>query len=159
MLDALIDVWGADRVGLRLSPNGDSQGADDPDPAETFGAAAKVAQDRKIAFLELRQPGPDGTFGRTDVPQQDGLIRSIYTGPLVLNSDYDPEQAAKDVESGRADAVAFGRPFISNPDLPIRIAKGAHLAENVNVPQSWYLPGEEGYIDYPTLAEETAQTA
>ena len=159
VLDALIDVWGADRVGLRLSPNGDSQGADDPDPAETFGAAAKVAQDRKIAFLELRQPGPDGTFGRTDVPQQDGLIRSIYTGPLVLNSDYDPEQAAKDVESGRADAVAFGRPFISNPDLPIRIAKGAHLAENVNVPQSWYLPGEEGYIDYPTLAEETAQTA
>ena len=152
-------MWGADRVGLRLSPNGDSQGADDPDPAETFGAAAQVAQDRGVAFLELRQPGPDGTFGSTDVPKQDALIRSIYKGPLVLNSDYTPEEAAKDVESGRADAISFGRPFISNPDLPVRIAKGAALAENVDVPKSWYLPGAEGYIDYPTLEEEQASAA
>lgn len=158
-LDALIDVWGADRVGLRLSPNGETQGVDDPDPAETFGAAAKVAEDRKVAFLELRQPGPNGTFGATDVPKQDAHIRGIYTGPLVLNSDYTPEEAASDVESGRADAISFGRPFISNPDLPTRIAKGAHLAENVNVPQSWYLPGPEGYIDYPTLEEEAAASA
>ena len=156
VLDALIDVWGADRVGLRLSPNGETQGADDPDPAVTFGAAAQVAQDRDIAFLELRQPGPEGTFGSTDVPQQDAHIRSIYKGPLVLNSDYVPADAAKDVESGRADAISFGRPFISNPDLPTRIAKGAALAENVNVPQSWYLPGAAGYIDYPTLEEEAA---
>ena len=146
-------------VGGRLSPNGETQGADDPDPAETFGAAAKVAQDRKVAFLELRQPGPNGTFGATDVPQQDAHIRGIYTGPLVLNSDYTPEEAASDVESGRADAISFGRPFISNPDLPTRIAKGAHLAENVNVPQSWYLPGEAGYIDYPTLEEAAAARA
>lgn len=154
VLDALIGVWGADRVGLRLSPNGDTQGCDDPDPAETFGAAAKVAQDRGIAFLELRQPGPEGTFGSTEVPRQDAHIRSIYTGPLVLNSDYGPQEAATDIESGRADAISFGRPFISNPDLPARIAKGADLAENVNVPQSWYLTGEAGYIDYPTLEEE-----
>lgn len=159
VLDALISVWGADRVGLRLSPNGETQGCDDPDPAETFGAAAKVAQDRGIAFLELRQPGPEGTFGNTDVPKQDAVIRSIYKGPLVLNSDYGPEDAVEDIASGRADAISFGRPFISNPDLPARIAKGAHLAENVNVPQSWYLPGEAGYIDYPTLEEETAETA
>ena len=159
VLDALIDVWGADRVALRLSPNGETQGCDDANPAETFGAAAQVAQDRGIAFLELRQPGPDGTFGKTDVPKQDAVIRSIFSGALVLNSDYDPAEAAQDIESGRADAISFGRPFISNPDLPARIAKGAPLAENVNVPQSWYLPGPEGYIDYPTLAEETAKTA
>ena len=123
------------------------------------GAQAQVAQDRGVAFLELRQPGPDGTFGSTDVPKQDALIRSIYKGPLVLNSDYTPEEAAKDVESGRADAISFGRPFISNPDLPVRIAKGAALAENVDVPKSWYLPGAEGYIDYPTLEEEQASAA
>lgn len=156
VLTALIDVWGADRVGLRLSPNGESQGCDDSDPAATFGAAAKVAEDLGIAFLELREPGPDGTFGSTEVPKQSPLIRSIYSGPLILNSDYDPAQAAADVDAGRADAISFGRPFISNPDLPDRIRAGADLAPNKGVPQSWYGRGPEGYVDYPTLMEQSA---
>ncbi|MFK8003691.1 MAG: alkene reductase [Polyangiales bacterium] len=151
VLEQLVDVWGKERVSLRLSPNGETQGCDDPDPAETFGAAAKVAQAAGISFLELRQPGAKGTFGRTDVPQQDGLIRTLFTGPLVLNSDYTAEGAAQDIASGRCDAVTFGRPFISNPDLPARIRVGAELAPNKDVPQSWYLPGSAGYIDYPTL--------
>ncbi len=159
VLEALVDVWGADRVSARLSPNGDSQGADDSDPATTFAAAAQVAQDLKLGFLELRQPGPEGTYGRTDVPQQDAMIRSIYTGPLVLNSDYSAEDAAADIDAGRCDAVSFGRPFISNPDLPHRIRLGAELAPNTNVPKSWYLPGPAGYIDYPTLDEERAAGA
>lgn len=153
VLTALVDVWGPERVGLRLSPNGETQGCDDSDPAATFGAAAEVAQALGIAFLELRQPGPEGTFGSTEVPQQDALIRRIYKGPLILNSDYTPEEAARDVASGRCDAVSFGRPFISNPDLPARIARGAELAPNVNVPHSWYGRGPEGYIDYPALEE------
>jgi len=156
VLTALIDVWGADRVGLRLSPNGESQGCDDSDPAATFGAAARVAADLGIAFLELRQPGPEGTFGSTEVPKQSPLIRSIYSGPLILNSDYDAAQASADVEAGRADAISFGRPFISNPDLPDRIRAGADFAANKGVPQSWYGRGPEGYIDYPTLMEQSA---
>lgn len=156
VLTALIDVWGAGRVGLRLSPNGETQGCDDSNPAATFGAAAKVAQDLGIAFLELREPGPDGTFGNTEVPKQSPLIRSIYSGPLVLNSDYDAAQAAADVAAGRADAISFGRPFISNPDLPERIRAGADFAPNKGVPQSWYGRGPEGYIDYPTLMEQSA---
>jgi 2,4-dienoyl-CoA reductase-like NADH-dependent reductase (Old Yellow Enzyme family) len=156
VVERLIAVWGKDLVSVRLSPNGDSQGTDDSNPAATFGEAARVLQDLGIGFLELRQPGPDGTFGQTDVPQQDALIRSIYTGPLVLNSDYTPEQAAADVASGRADAISFGRPFISNPDLVERIRVGAHINPNKGVPQTWYFPGEVGYTDYPTLAEETA---
>ena len=151
VLEALIAVWGADRVSIRLSPNGESQGCDDPDPASIFGAAARVVQELGVSFVELRQPGPEGTFGRTDVPYQDGLIRSIYTGPLMLNSDYGAEQAAADVSSGRCDAVSFGRPYISNPDLAERIRVGADWSPNVNVPKSWYLPGPEGYIDYPAL--------
>ena len=154
--ERLIAVWGKERVSVRLSPNGDSQGVDDSNPAATFGEAARVLQELGIGFLELRQPGPEGTFGRTDVPQQDGLIRSIYSGSLVLNSDYTPEGAAADIASGRADAISFGRPFISNPDLVERIRQGAHINPNKGVPQTWYFPGEEGYIDYPTLAEETA---
>ncbi|WP_338446225.1 alkene reductase [Pelagerythrobacter marensis] len=154
VLTVLIDVWGADRVGLRLSPNGETQGCDDSDPAATFGAAAEVAEALGIAFLELRQPGPDGTFGKTDVPKQDDVIREIYSGPLILNSDYTPEEASRDVADGRCEAVSFGRPFISNPDLPQRIARGAELAPNKDVPHSWYGRGPEGYIDYPALQED-----
>ena len=151
--ERLVSIWGAGRVSVRLSPNGDSQGADDSDPAAIFGEAARVLQALEIGFLELRQPGPKGTFGRTDVPQQDALIRSIYRGPLVLNSDYTADEAAADIASGRADAISFGRPFISNPDLVERIRIGAPFAPNVGVPQTWYFPGDVGYIDYPTLAE------
>ncbi len=151
VLEALIEVWGADRVSIRMSPNGETQGCDDPDPASIFGAAAQVVQDLRIAFVELRQPGPAGTFGATTVPQQDGLIRSIYSGALMLNSDYSAEQAETDVASGRCDAISFGRPYISNPDLAERIKVGADWAPNTNVPKSWYLPGPEGYIDYPAL--------
>ena len=153
VLVALIDVWGAGRVSVRLSPNGETQGCDDSDPATTFAAAAKVCEELGLGFVELRQPGPDGTFGRTDVPRQDGVIRGVYTGPLVLNSDYSAEDAVRDIDSGRCDAVSFGRPYISNPDLAERIAVGAEWAENVNVPASWYLPGPQGYIDYPTMDE------
>jgi 2,4-dienoyl-CoA reductase-like NADH-dependent reductase (Old Yellow Enzyme family) len=77
----------------------------------------------------------------------------------VLNSDYTAESADADVTSGRADAIAFGRPYISNPDLAERIRVGAEWAPNVNVPASWYLPGPAGYIDYPTMDEETADAA
>ena len=156
VLEAIVDVWGADRVGIRLSPNGDSQGTDDTNPPATFGAAAKVVEDMGLAYLELRQPGPDGTFGRTDVPKQDALIRSIYSGALILNSDYTAQEADDDVTSGRCDAVSFGRPYISNPDLEKRIAAGAEFNPNKDVPKSWYFPIPEGYIDYPTMEEEKA---
>ncbi|MGH6787730.1 MAG: alkene reductase [Novosphingobium sp.] len=151
VLERLIAVWGAGRVSIRLSPNGETQGCDDPDPAGVFGAAARVLEDLGIGFLELREPGPEGSFGRTDVPKQSPLIRSIYSGPVVLNSDYAAQNAAADIAAGRCDAVSFGRPYISNPDLDRRIALGAEWAPNVNVPKSWYLPGPEGYIDYPAL--------
>ena len=154
VLEAIIAVWGADKVSIRLSPNGETQGCDDPDPASIFGAAARVCEELKLGFVELRQPGPEGTFGRTDVPMQDALIRSIYSGKLVLNSDYTAAEAEADVASGRCDAISFGRPYISNPDLATRIRRGAEWAPNVNVPKTWYLPGPEGYIDYPALDPE-----
>ncbi|MFZ9395640.1 MAG: alkene reductase [Erythrobacter sp.] len=156
VLEALVDVWGADRVGIRLSPNGESQGCDDSNPPATFGAAAKVCEELGLAFVELREPGPDGTFGQTDVPKQSPMIREIYSGALVLNSDYTAAEADADVSAGRCDAVSFGRPYISNPDLAERIRVGAHWNPNKDVPKSWYFPGEAGYIDYPTLAEEQA---
>lgn len=159
VLEELIDVWGADRVGIRLSPNGDSQGTDDTNPPATFGAATKVIEELGLAFLELREPGPDGTFGQTDVPKQSPLIRTLYSGPLILNSDYTAQEADDDVSSGKCDAVTFGRPYISNPDLEKRIAVGAQFNPNKDVPKSWYFPIPEGYTDYPTLEEEQAADA
>lgn len=156
VLEGIIAEWSADRVSVRLSPNGDSQGCDDSNPEATFGAAAHVCEKLGLGFVELREPGPDGTFGRTDAPKQSPLIRSIYSGPLVLNSDYDGAKAAADVEAGKCDAVSFGRPYISNPDLAERIRLGAEFVPNKDVPKSWYLPGPAGYIDYPTLAEQAA---
>ena len=119
-----------------------------------FSHAAGLLNDRGIAFLELRQPGPDGTFGRTEVPKQDAAIRKAFHGPLVLNSDYGFEDGQADLASGRADAIAYGRTFLANPDLVERFRQGAAL--NDSEIRTWYSQGAEGYIDYPTLAEEKA---
>ncbi|AUW56804.1 alkene reductase [Sphingobium sp. SCG-1] len=145
---------GANRTGVRLSPNGDTQGVIDSDPASVFSLAAQALDEIGIAFLELREPGPDGSFGRTDQPRQSPLIRQHFKGPLILNSDYDKARAEADLASGRADAISFGRPFIANPDLPERLSTGAPLAQPPMA--TWYSQGPEGYVDYPTLTEAAA---
>ena len=147
--EALIGVWGKDRVAVRLSPNGETQGVDDSAPEKLFPAAAAALDALGIAFLELREPGPEGTFGRTDVPKQSPAIRAAFRGPLILNSDYTVALAEAALANGIADAVAFGRPFIGNPDLVERIRAGTDWsADN---PQTWYSPGPVGYTDYPAL--------
>ncbi|MBO1359477.1 alkene reductase [Acetobacter sacchari] len=146
--ERVIATIGADRTSVRLSPNGNSQGVDDSDPAAVFLPAAKMLSDLGIASLGLREPGPDGTFGSTDVPKLSPRIREAFDGVLILNSDYSPETAQKALESGLADAISFGRPFIANPDLPRRIKDGLPLAEADM--KTWYSQGPEGYIDYPT---------
>jgi 2,4-dienoyl-CoA reductase-like NADH-dependent reductase (Old Yellow Enzyme family) len=151
---AVVDAIGADRVGVRLSPNGDSQGVNDSDPASLFAAAAQMLDSIGIAFLELREPGPDGTFGDTDVPRQSPVIRRHFRGPLILNSDYDAERAQADLDSGVADAISFGRPFLANPDLPERLLTGAPLNEAIMA--TWYSQGPKGYVDYPALEKTDA---
>jgi 2,4-dienoyl-CoA reductase-like NADH-dependent reductase (Old Yellow Enzyme family) len=144
--EAVAGVVGAERMGVRFSPNGESQGVDDRHPEELFPAAAKMLDAMGIAFLELREPGPDGTFGKTDVPKVSPRIRDVFTRPLVLNSDYTKQTADAAIASGLADAITFGRPFIANPDLPARLAKGAALAKDDMA--TWYTQGDEGYVDY-----------
>lgn len=154
---AVADAIGADRTSVRLSPNGESQGVDDSDPASLFALAAQALDAIGIAFLELREPGPDGSFGSTDVPRQSPMIRRHFSGPLILNSDYDLARAQADLDSGLADAVSFGRPFLANPDLVDRLKASAP----VNQPEMaiFYSQGAEGYTDFPTLEEEAAQAA
>ncbi|RXD03227.1 alkene reductase [Sphingomonas sp. UV9] len=153
--ERVISVAGADRTSVRLSPNGDSQGVDDSNPEPLFTAAAKALSDLGIAFLELREPGPDGTFGKTDVPKLSPAIRKVFKGVLVVNSDYTTvEEAQAELDSGNADAISFGRTFIANPDLPARLRAGAALAKDDA--KTWYSRGPEGYIDYPALQTANA---
>ncbi|KQN35630.1 alkene reductase [Sphingomonas sp. Leaf407] len=152
VVDRLIAEVGAGRTAVRFSPNGDTQGVIDSDPASVFVPAAKLLNDKGIAFLELREPGPDGTFGSTTQPRVSPAIRKVFAGPLVLNQDYDGSNAQAELDAGIADAIAFGRPYLANPDLPERLRQGAPL--NKDDMATWYSRGAEGYTDYPTL--ETA---
>lgn len=151
---AVADTIGSDRTSVRLSPNGESYGVDDSNPAPLFAAAADMLNEIGIAFLELREPGPDGTFGSTDVPRLSPLIRKHFKGPLVLNSDYNLERAKADLDSGLADAISFGRPFLANPDLVERLRSHAPL--NQDRMETYYSQSADGYIDYPMLADRMA---
>lgn len=151
---AVAGVVGKDRTAVRLSPNGAIQGVDDSDPDALFGAAAAKLSEIGIAFLEMREPGPDGTFGKPNHPPVAPVVKRAFAGPLVLNSDYDGASAQAVLDEGKADAVAFGRTFIANPDLPQRLREGAPL--NKDVQATWYSQGPEGYVDYPALTDRAA---
>jgi 2,4-dienoyl-CoA reductase-like NADH-dependent reductase (Old Yellow Enzyme family) len=150
VVDAVAGEIGAERTAIRFSPNGDTQGTIDSDPAALFTYVAEQLESRGLAFIELREPGPNGTFGRSDQPAVSPVFRAHYSGPLILNSDYTVESAGIAVASGLADGIAFGRPFISNPDLVERLRNGQPLATSEMA--SWYSQGDEGYIDYPTAS-------
>ncbi len=147
---AVAGTVGAERTGVRLSPNGNSQGANDSNPHALFAAAAAALSEIGIAYLELREPGPNGTFGRAEVDPVAPTIREHFRGPLVLNSDYDDKAGQAQLDSGVADAITFGRTFIANPDLPQRFARHVPLTKDNMA--TWYSRGPEGYVDYPTAA-------
>ena len=150
VVQAVAETVGAERTGVRLSPNGAIQGCNDSDPESLFVAAAQALQEAGIAYLEMREPGEGGTFGKADHPPIAPAMRRVFTGPMILNCDYDPATAAAALGDGTADAIAFGRSFISNPDLPRRIADGVALAKDEM--RTWYSQGPEGYVDYPKAA-------
>ncbi len=148
--EAVAGVAGADRTGVRLSPNGEVQGANDSNPQPLFTAAAAALSDLGIAFLELREPRPGSSFGKPDHPAIAPAVRQVFANPLVLNSDYDYAHAQAALDSGVADAIAFGRPFIANPDLPRRLRDG--LVLNTPDPRTFYTQEAAGYTDYPAAA-------
>lgn len=148
---AVVETVGADRTAVRLSPNGEIQGVDDSDQISLFVAAAAVLSPFDLAFLELREPKPDGTFGKPSTEPVAPKMREVFRGPLVLNSDYTSRADAQEqIDAGVADAIAFGRPFLANPDLPRRLKDG--LALNKDDMATWYTQGPEGYLDYPIAA-------
>jgi len=140
--DACIEVWGAGRVGVHLAPRGGSHSMADSDPAATFGHVARELGRRRIAFIFARDPQVTDPLG--------AALKAAFGGPLIANEQLTRDSAEQVLAAGSADAVAFGRLFIANPDLPRRLRTGAPLAEPR--PETFIVAGAEGYTDYPALA-------
>jgi 2,4-dienoyl-CoA reductase-like NADH-dependent reductase (Old Yellow Enzyme family) len=147
---AVADAIGADRTGVRLSPNGESQGVNDSDPLPLFARALEAMSGIGIGHLELREPPTDGSFGTGDMDPLASQLRPHFKGPLILNSDFSAERASLEIEAGIGDAVAFGRPFIGNPDFVRRIRENIPLASADM--DTWFTQGDEGYTDYQKVA-------
>lgn len=147
--DAVTEVWGPDRVGVHLRPRGEEHDMGDSDPRSVFGYVAEELGRRQIAFLFVRETeGPDSLVGE---------LRRLFGGPVITNEEMDAEDGCRLIESGAADAVAFGRDYIATPDLAERIAVGTAL--NTPNPATFYPDSGEdlavGYTDYPAMSEET----
>ncbi|MNB99569.1 N-ethylmaleimide reductase [compost metagenome] len=139
--DAAIETWGAGRVGVHLSPRADLHDMGDDNLAETFTYVARELGKRGIAFICSREKEGADSLG----PQ----LKEAFGGPYIANERFTKDSANALLASGQADAVAFGVPFIANPDLPARLQADAPL--NEARPELFYAKGPVGYIDYPTL--------
>ncbi|AIK96391.1 alkene reductase [Candidatus Odyssella acanthamoebae] len=140
--DAVISVWGAGRVGMHLAPRGDSHSMGDSNKLATFTYVAEQLSQRQLAFICVREHLGDDRIG--------GNLRAAFKGAYILNEGIASDKGEKILENGEADAIAFGRSFIANPDLPKRIRLNASL--NEPNPTTFYASGAEGYTDYPFLA-------
>jgi 2,4-dienoyl-CoA reductase-like NADH-dependent reductase (Old Yellow Enzyme family) len=149
IVDQLISVWGAGRVGVHLAPRGDAHDMGDSNPLQTFGYVAGELGRRRIAFICARERLGDGRIG----PH----LKKAFGGVFIANEGFTRESAEKVLAANEADAIAFGKLFIANPDLPERLASGAPL--NEWNPQTFYSTGAEGYTDYPEYEPQLAGAA
>ena len=151
--DAVIGVWGASRVGYKISPYFSNLGMSDSSPIDTFSYLAKELGSREIAYLHVAEAVAGPALAPTGTVRATPILRRLFGGPVIVNGGYDLESANAAIASDEADLVAFGVPFLANPDLPERWRRGAPL----NAPQvdHFYAGEEKGYIDYPTLEQVT----
>ena len=155
--DAVIEVWGKGRVGVRLSPYGKFSDMGDSDPETHFSYVLQQLSLRGIAYAHLVEPRV-GSAGKGDPiddsqPRTSHIFRKAFHGVLISAGGYTAATAEETIADGYADAVAFGRLFIANPDLPERLRTNAPL--NTPDRRSFYGGTEKGYTDYPSLEEAT----
>jgi 2,4-dienoyl-CoA reductase-like NADH-dependent reductase (Old Yellow Enzyme family) len=143
VVDAVVSVWGAGRVGVHLAPRADSHSMGDSDLAATFGYVAKALGEREIAFVSTREYEGADSLGP--------VLKAAFGGVYFANEKFDLDSANAAIDAGKADAVMFGKAYIANPDLVDRLRKRAPL----NAPDftTFYGPDAKGYTDYPTLAQ------
>ena len=144
--DAVVAEWGADRVGVHLAPRGDSHGMGDSDISSVFHHAARELGLRKLAFLCARESYEQPALGPS--------LKQTFGGVYIANESFSADAARAAIRAGEADAVAFGKSAIANPDLVERFRTGAPL--NAPEPSTFYADGPEGYTDYPFLETASA---
>jgi N-ethylmaleimide reductase len=159
VVKAVSQVWGPDRVGVRLSPLGAINDISDDDPEATFGTVAARLSDYRLAYLHVVNPAlaavEHGTEPDPRPLRMVDLMRDKYRGTLILAGGFDQDSAESWLRQGRADLIAFGRKFLANPDLPERFRLHAPL--NADDRPTYYGGGAKGYTDYPTLAQERGE--
>jgi N-ethylmaleimide reductase len=148
--EAVIGVWGASRVGYRVSPNSAFNSMSDSDPIATFSYLTMELNRLGIGYLHVTEPvaGPGAVpAGRRALP----ILGKLFNRTIIANGGYDARSANAAIANAEADLIAFGVPFLANPDLPARYREDAPL--NASDAATFYAGDEKGYIDYPALAE------
>jgi N-ethylmaleimide reductase len=154
VIEAVVGIWGSDRVGIRLSPSGTFNDMADSDPKTVFTYLVSALNAFDLAYIHLIEPRSDAGSAANAMELTSRYFRSIYQGVIISAGGYDQAMGEEAIASGDADLIAYGRWFISNPDLPKRFALGADL--NPYDRSTFYGGGERGYTDYPALQLETA---
>lgn len=150
IVEAILTVWPANRIGVRLSPNGNYNDMGSPDFRETFLYVAQQLNAYGLTYLHILD-GLGFGFHELGEPMTLAELRSVFTGSLIGNCGYTQETAEAAIKDGSADLIAFGRPIISNPDLVERFTNGWPLNPPPD-PSIWYSFDKEGYTDFPTYA-------
>jgi N-ethylmaleimide reductase len=157
--EAVVDVWGEGRVGVRLSPTSPFNDMRDSDPVSTFSAAARALSGQRLAYLHVIEAGPgnaNATFASA-APRTLPSIARAFHGPLIVNDGYTAETAEATLVRGEADLVSFGSPFLANPDLVERFRAGLPL--NAPDRSTFYGGDERGYTDYPPFDPASREDA
>ena len=148
---AVIEIWGPERVGIRVSPTGSFNGMHDDDPLATYSAFAEALDATGIAYIEVVEDSFQGNHESGRPESIIDAIRARFSHTYIGNGAYTAEEARQRIDAGRCDLVTFGRPFIANPDLPERFRQGAPLNEWNEA--TFYGGDEHGYTDYPALSD------
>lgn len=157
IIEAVLTVWPANRIGVRISPNGSFNDMGSPDYRETYLYIAEQLNLYGLSYLHVMD-GLSFGFHELGDPMSLAEFREVFDSTIIGNCGYDREQAEKAIADGDADLIAFGRPYISTPDLVSRFANNQAL--NPDAPMdTWYTPGAEGYTDYPTYADSKVAKA
>ena len=152
VVEAVTGAIGAGKVGVRLSPTNSYFGISDSQPEVTFPRVAAMLNRFNLAYLHILESKPEG-----DIAPVADLIRTAYNGTFIRNGGYDRQSGCDAITTGEADAVAFGVPFIANPDLVDRYRHSLPLAQSD--PETYYTPGRVGYADYPAYQPQTRSVA